>query len=83
MMAEKMQCERERKIRFMQPQDVQEFVHAASGCDFDINMHYDRAIVDAKSFLGILSLGLSKVVTVKYCGQNDEFENILSKYAAA
>ena len=46
-------------------------------------MHYERAIVDAKSFLGVLSLGLSKIVTVKYVGQNRAFESILAKYAVA
>ena len=49
----------------------------------DINLHYQRAIVDAKSFLGVLSLGLSKIFTVSYGGNDGNFEQILSKYAAA
>ena len=73
----------EKKIKFTQTSDVQEFVKAAADCNFDINMHYERAIVDAKSFLGVLSLGLSKIVTVKYVGQNRAFETILAKYAVA
>lgn len=73
----------ERKIKLSATKDVQEFVKAAADCNFDINMHYERAIVDAKSFLGVLSLGLSKIVTVRYMGQNGAFENVLAKYAVA
>lgn len=48
----------EKKIKLNATNEVQEFVNAASECNFDINLHYQRAIVDAKSFLGVLSLGL-------------------------
>ena len=54
----------EKKIKLNATNEVQEFVNAASECNFDINLHYQRAIVDAKSFLGVLSLGLSKIFTV-------------------
>lgn len=73
----------EKRIKLSETKEVQEFVKAAADCNFDINMHYERAIVDAKSFLGVLSLGLSKIVTVKYMGQNRAFESILAKYAVA
>ena len=49
----------EKKIKLNATNEVQEFVNAASECNFDINLHYQRAIVDAKSFLGVLSLGLA------------------------
>ena len=51
--------------------------------DFDIDVFYNRIIIDAKSILGVLSLDLSRELTVKYGGQNMEFEDILSKYATA
>ena len=73
----------EKKIKLNATNEVQEFVNAASKCNFDINLHYQRAIVDAKSFLGVLSLGLSKILTVSYGGNDGNFEQILSKYAAA
>ena len=73
----------EKKIKLMATDEVQEFVKAASECNFDINMHYERAVVDAKSFLGVLSLGLSKIVTVSYGGENRRFEQILNKYQVA
>ena len=46
------------KIRLNATADVQEFVRAAEKCDFDIDIQYDSTIVDAKSILGIFSLGL-------------------------
>ena len=69
----------EKKIKLNATNEVQEFVNAASECNFDINLHYQRAIVDAKSFLGVLSLGLSKIFTVSYGGNDGNFEQILSK----
>lgn len=73
----------EKRIRLGATDEVQEFVRAASQCDFDINLHYQRAIVDAKSFLGVLSLGLSKILTVSYMGDNGNFEQVLNKYRVA
>ena len=52
-------------------------------CDFDIDVFYNRIIIDAKSMLGVLSLDLSRELTVKYGGKNNAFENVLCKYACA
>ena len=71
----------EKKIRLMATEDAQEFVNAAGKCDFDIDVMYQRTIVDAKSILGVLALGLSKELTVKYWGENFAFENVVQKYA--
>ena len=57
--------------------------HAAEKCDFDIDVFYNRIIIDAKSMLGVLSLDLSRELTVKYGGKNNAFENVLCKYACA
>ena len=51
-------------------------------CDFDVDIFYNRFVIDAKSILGVLSMDLDKVLTVKYGGRNPEFENVLEKYAA-
>ena len=66
----------EKKIKLNATNEVQEFVNAASECNFDINLHYQRAIVDAKSFLGVLSLGLSKIFTVSYGGNDGNLVRI-------
>lgn len=73
---------REKKIR-LGAADVTEFVKAAETCDFDVDISYDRVVIDAKSIVGVFSMDLSKVLTVKYGGQNPEFENLLQKFAIA
>lgn len=73
----------EKKIKLNQIQDVREFVSSAEKCDFDIDVFYNRISIDAKSIMGVLSLDLSQVLTVKYGGTDAQFENVLNKYAAA
>ncbi|MCC8081853.1 MAG: HPr family phosphocarrier protein [Lachnospiraceae bacterium] len=70
-------------IQLKATDEVQEFVKAASACDFDINLQCERAMVDAKSFLGVLSLGLCRRLTVTYVGMDGRFEQILNKYGVA
>ena len=36
-------------------------------------------IIDAKSLLGVLSLDLTRVLTVEYNGENEEFEELLDE----
>lgn len=57
--------------------DAKEFVAAASKCDFDIDIFYNRVVIDAKSILGVLSLDLRQVLTVEFNGDNQEFEEYL------
>lgn len=54
----------EKKIKLTEYEEVKEFVHAAEKCDFDIDVFYNRIIIDAKSMLGVLSLDLSRELTV-------------------
>ena len=74
---------KEKKIRLRSRQDVAEFVDAAGNCDFEINVGYDRVIIDAKSLLGMLGLGFSRILNVKYKGTNEQFEQALEKYEVA
>ena len=71
------------KIRLNATADVQEFVRAAEKCDFDVDIQYDSTIVDAKSILGILSMDLTKVLTVTCHGEDHEFNRFLQKFAVA
>ena len=71
------------KIRLNETADVKEFVQAASKCDFDVDISYNRVIIDAKSILGILSMDLTKVLTVTYHGEDHEFNRFLQKFAVA
>ena len=71
-----------REIR-LTPNDVQHFVNVASRCDFDIDISDQRVVIDAKSILGVMGLGMEKRLTVKYGGENLGFEDVLSKYTVA
>ncbi len=75
--------EKERVIQFAKMQDVEEFVDAADRCDFEIDVFYRRAVIDAKSILGMLGIGLKKELIVRYGGRNEHFENIVNKFQVA
>lgn len=49
----------------------------AARCDFDIDVFYNRVTIDAKSILGVLSLDLTRVLTVQYSGEDEAFEEYL------
>jgi phosphocarrier protein HPr len=71
---------KEIKICFTNPDDVKEFVRAARKCEFDIDLTYQRAVVDAKSILGVFALGLERPLVVNCHGTNQEFEESISKF---
>lgn len=73
---------KETKIR-LGVNDVNKFVMAASRCDFDIDVKYNRIIVDAKSILGILSMDLGQVLTILCHGESTEFDHVLQQYEVA
>lgn len=60
-----------------------EFVKRASRCDFDIDVFYNRVVIDAKSLLGVLSLDLTRVLTVSMNGRDAEFESYLDELKIA
>lgn len=60
-----------------------EFVTAAEKCDFDIDVFYNSVIIDAKSIIGVLSMDLNKVLTVRYGERDTRFEKVLQKYCVA
>ncbi len=72
--------EAKKLIKLTAPEEAREFVKAASTCDFDIDMRFNKVIVDAKSFLGVLSL-MSYPVMIFSQGNNSEFDKVLEKYA--
>ena len=73
---------KQRRIMLPTVADAKEFVSVASKCGFDIDVFYNRVIIDAKSILGVLSLDLTRVLTVSYSGENQEFEEFLDEKAA-
>lgn len=71
-----------RMIR-LTPDEVQHFVDITFKCDFDIDISYNRYIVDAKSFLGVYGLDFARPLTVSYTGYDSALEEFLSKHAIA
>ena len=80
----------ERKIKLSDTEEVKDFVNAAGKCDFEIDVCYSRAVIDAKSLLkdfasllGMLYLGVCKELTIKYGEKDARFEQVVGKYAIA
>ena len=73
----------ERQIRLNATEDVKEFVNEATKCDFDIDVRYNRFLVDAKSILGVLSMDLTRVLTVRCYGESQRFNEVMTKFATA
>lgn len=71
------------KIKFNRTSEVEEFVRAAAKCNFDVDIIYNSTVVDAKSFLGIASLGLGKALTVYCHGEDFAFLDTIRKFAVA
>ncbi len=63
--------------------EVQHFVTVTSRCDFEIDISYNRYVVDAKSFLGVYGLDFRKPLNVSYDGYNAELEEMLNRFAIA
>ena len=68
---------KEKKIMLPTVEIAKKFVADATKCDSDIDVFYNRVTIDAKSILGVLSLDLTKVLTVQYSGESKEFDAYL------
>ena len=64
------------KIKIKDMNDAQEIVKIAESYkDYDIDCICGRYVIDLKSIMGVLSLGLPKVVDVKIRTDNDIYFN--------
>lgn len=72
----------ERKIK-MRPDEAKDFVDVASKCDFDIDIFYNHYIIDAKSILGVLGLDFNSILTLRYAGHDNNFENFIKSFSLA
>lgn len=73
----------EKIISFSKPDEMTEFVCAASRCDFEIDVQYNRTVLDAKSLLAIMGIGLQKQCKVCYAGEDENFKNLIDKLVVA
>ena len=65
------------------PDEVNEFVAAATRCMFDVDISYNSFIVDAKSIIGVFGLNFDQILTVSCNGYDADFEKYLRKFAVA
>ena len=72
-----------KKIKLTATEDLNEVGQGSSKCDFDVDVFYNRILIDAKSILGVLSMDLNQVLTVKCHGQSGDFDRVLAKFAVA
>ena len=72
---------KEKKIMLQSVAAAKQFVVEAVKCYFDIDVLYNRVTIDSKSILGVLSLDLTRALTVQYNGENEEFEQYLDSLA--
>ena len=72
----------EKKIQLKAFSEVKEFLKAAEKCEYDVDVFYNRVVVDAKSILGVMSMDLTRPLTVKYHVEDQDcFEQTLNKFA--
>ena len=56
----------QRTIIFSSPEDVLNFVRTVEKYPYDMDLESGRAVVDAKSLLGLMNLGLNKEIELKF-----------------
>ena len=60
---------------------IKRFVNITNRYPFHIALRQDRALIDAKSLMGVLSLDLNRVLTVHYNEADTEFGLLLDRFA--
>lgn len=74
---------KEKLIKFSNVDDARVFIANADQCNFDIDVHYNHITLDGKSIMALLSMDFTQPVTVKYNGENPNFESMLSRLAVS
>lgn len=73
----------EMRITFKNPEEILDFVNTVSKYDFDMDLKKGRIVVDAKSLLGIMHLGINNIIELQVYGDDcEELKQEISKYAA-
>lgn len=71
------------KIELKNTQEVEEFVSLASNCPYEIDLKSGSIYIDAKSFLGVLSMGVKRQMDVICASSDPKFEKQVMKFAVA
>ena len=65
---------KEYAIKIPSMEAAKEFCKLAGACDFDIDLSFNRIVIDAKSILGVLSMDLKRVLRVTSYGSDAAFD---------
>ncbi len=71
------------RIKLMSPQEVEEFVNIASAYEFDIDLVSGAVYIDAKSFLGVMTMGFKRELEVCSMADDRSFRRRIQKFAVA
>lgn len=71
-------------VSFKTPEEVLNFVNTVTKYPYDMDMKRGRFVVDAKSLLGIMNLGLNNVISLQVHSENcEDLKKELLQYTAA
>lgn len=71
------------KVTFKHPDEILDFVNTVSKYNFDMDMRKGHVVVDAKSLLGIMYLGLNSEIELKmYTDDCEDLREKIEKYTA-
>ena len=73
----------ELKIMLKNSEEVKQFVKAATDCPNDIDLKSGSIYLDAKSLLGVMSMGIMREMMVMCSAQDDRFYQSVKKFAVA
>lgn len=71
-------------IMFESPEDIQQFLNIVKDYPYDMDLSKGSVIVDAKSLLGILNLGVRNAVTLNvHADSCHDLQKDIKKFIAA
>ena len=74
----------EMKITFKKPEEILDFVNKVEKYDCAMDMNRVIYVVDGKSILGIMNLGLNNIINLKIYDEDcEELINEIAQYAVA
>ena len=70
-------------VTFKNPEEILSFLNTVEKYDITMDMKRGRLIVDAKSLLGLMNLGLNNVAELRLYGDANQLRQEISRYIAA
>ena len=70
-------------VTFKNPEEILSFLNTVEKYDITMDMKRGRLVVDAKSLLGLMNLGLNNVAELRVYGDVNQLRQEISRYIAA